>query len=326
MKKALSLILALTLCIGLLAGCGNKTADPATPVDEGSDQLTIAWVASDMSDENLAYTTRVMEDYCAEKGIKLLTFDGKANAQTQANFMSNAISQNVDAIIIDTIDTAALGTTLMEVKEAGIIMGTVISDVDEMYQEYRDFYVGLDDNIAGEIAGGLFIEQFKDKDEAKVVCVEGATGSSPQIRRHDGFAAGIEGANINVIDSKTCSAWSIPDAMTIAEDFLTKYGSDLDGIFCHWDNGGTGVREALKAAGFNPGDVFMVTVDGCYAGFDLIRDGWSYASVMQDSTKIAQLGIDYVIQLSEGGTVPSITNPDPILITKDNVDDIDPGW
>jgi ribose transport system substrate-binding protein len=56
--------------------------------------------------------------------------------------------------------------------------------------------------------------------------------------------------------------------MNIMDDFIVKYGDQIQGVFCHWDNGATGVIGALKNA--NMTDVFVVGVDGCRAGFDQV--------------------------------------------------------
>ena len=63
------------------------------------------------------------------------------------------------------------------------------------------------------------------------------------------LTAVLEGTNINVMDYKACEQWQTAMALAIAEDMIVKYGDEIDGVFCHWDNGATGVIEAFKAAG-----------------------------------------------------------------------------
>lgn len=48
--------------------------------------------------------------------------------------------------------------------------------------------------------------------------------------------------------------------MAIMEDFIVKYGDKIDAVFCHWDNGATGVINALENA--NMDGVYIVAVDG----------------------------------------------------------------
>ncbi|MCD2493034.1 sugar ABC transporter substrate-binding protein [Lacrimispora sp. NSJ-141] len=339
MSKRYNIMITIVLILTLFcAGCGggkvrqetkeaSKSAEESTggSKEEGlKEGSLVAIIPSDMSDPNLVYVSKCLEKYCDEMGYESALFDPQANAQTQANMISNAVAQGASAVVFDPIDSAALGTAMMEAKEAGVLVITTVGDIDEMYHEYRDVYVGPDDLVAGEMAAECFKEHFPDG--AEVVCIEGAAGHSAQIRRRDGFAAGIEGGNIKILDSKSCTSWSTSDAMTIAEDFIVMHGDKMDGIFCHWDNGGVGVVEALEAAKYEPGDVFMVTIDGCYNGFDLIREGWVYASIMQDCNTMARVCIESIKTLQEGGEVEEIIHPDLILVTEENVDSIDPGW
>ena len=63
------------------------------------------------------------------------------------------------------------------------------------------------------------------------------------------------------------------------EAFLAKYGDEIDGAFIHNDNMAIGAVEAMKAAGVQPGDIVIVSVDGTRGGFQLMIDGWVQADV-----------------------------------------------
>ena len=64
------------------------------------------------------------------------------------------------------------------------------------------------------------------------------------------------------------------------EDMIVKEGDQIEGIFCHWDNGATGIIGALKAAGME--GKFLVAVDGCRAGFEQVRSGAQSVTIMQN--------------------------------------------
>ena len=53
----------------------------------------------------------------------------------------------------------------------------------------------------------------------------------------------------------------------------------IDGAFIHNDNMAIGAVEAMKAAGLQPGDIQIVSVDGTRGGFQLMIDGWVQADV-----------------------------------------------
>ena len=76
--------------------------------------------------------------------------------------------------------------------------------------------------------------------------IGGQAGHVAATNRHTGFSEGIKGKNITVLDYKNPQAWDTAQAQAIAEDMITKYGDKIQFIFCHWDNGATGVINALK--------------------------------------------------------------------------------
>ena len=63
------------------------------------------------------------------------------------------------------------------------------------------------------------------------------------------------------------------------EAFLKKYEGQIQGVFIHNDDMAIGAIEAIKAAGLNPGDLKIVSVDGTRGGFQAMIDGWLQADV-----------------------------------------------
>ena len=68
---------------------------------------------------------------------------------------------------------------------------------------------------------------------------------------------------------------------------ITKYGDKIQFIFCHWDNGATGVINALKARNVEwANKVMIVAVDGNKAGFDQVKSWPNYISIAQNAETI----------------------------------------
>ncbi len=343
MKKTLCLVLVMVLAISLFSGCANGAAPEASTkastaeapaevaaADETTDapsadgtKMKIAFLPGDMANESQAYSAKQFEKYGPEYGFEVTILDGKADAQVQAQTVRNCIAQKMDAIFINPNDINGVVPSLMEAKAAGIVVGMFSSDLTEEFAESRDFFVGVNDNMAGEEAANEFISHFPDG--AKIVEVGGQAGHDAQIKRHDGFASVIEGSNINVIDSQSCAAWSTSDAMAITEDFIVKYGDDIQGVFCHWDNGATGVIEALKAANMN--DVYVVAVDGCRAGFDQVEAGTQAVCIMQNFTNMTKTSLEVAKKALNKEAFDEINYVALDVVTKDNINDFEyPEW
>ena len=68
---------------------------------------------------------------------------------------------------------------------------------------------------------------------------------------------------------------------------ITKYGDKIQFVFTHWDNGATGVINALKAVN-QPwaNDVLIIGVDGNKVGFQQVESWKNYISIAQNAETI----------------------------------------
>jgi len=117
--------------------------------------------------------------------------------------------------------------------------------------------------------------------------IGGQAGHVAANNRHTGFAAGIQGTNIQVLDYKNPTAWDTAQAQAIAADMITKYGNKIQFIFCHWDNGATGVIQALKAVNQDwANKVMIIAVDGNKTAFAQVMSWPNYTSIAQNAETI----------------------------------------
>lgn len=306
MKKVLGIVLALALvCVMVAGACA----------EEGK-TLKVAYIPNSMSNEMNAYGFKIMEQYAPEYNMEVTAFDGQYDPQTETAAITNCIGQGYDAIILCPSDINAVVPAVMQAKEAGVLVVMYSADLPEEYRELRDIFVGVDDTIAGEEAAKAFIEQFPDG--AKVIEVGGAAGTDAQNRRHDGFNAALEGSNIEVLDYRACDTWSTDQAMSITEDMIVKYGDEIQGVFCHWDNGATGCIEALSNAGLE--DVFVVAIDGCRGGFDQVKAGTQSVCISQNVVNISVKTLE-TIRAAADGEPYEAENFIPLdVVTAENVD------
>ncbi len=327
MKKIVLIsMLVLIMVFGtVLSACDNSTTseETATETEETTnttveEEVTpkVAFIPGDMANESQAFSAKMFEKHAEEYGLEVVILDGKADANVQAQAVTNAAAQGVVAIYVNPNDINAIIPSLMAAKEAGVIVGMFSSDVPEGYEDVRDFFVGVDDNMAGEAAAQAFLNAFPDG--ANIIEIGGQAGHDAQIKRHDGFNSTLEGTNINVMDYKACEQWQTAMALAIAEDMIVKYGDDIDGVFCHWDNGATGVIEAFKAAGLE--GKYIVGVDGNRAGFEQVRSGEQAASIAQNFETFAIKTLSLTRDLLDGKTIEPVNFIPLDIVTQDNID------
>lgn len=353
MKKWIALLLAVVMVLGLVA-CGSNAstadtaADASTSTDAAADtaadntatddtaaddtaasadgEVKVAFITQSLTNASQAYAWTQFQKYADEYGFTVTVFDENYDAQNGVAAIGTCIAQGYTAVCINPTDPSALIPSLLEAKEAGVIVGMYSSELPEGFAttEYRDFMCGTDDVMCGEVAGQTLIEAFPDG--CNVVEVGGQSGHSAQIKRHDGFASAIEGSNINLLDSVDCENWASEDALAITEDFIVKYGDEIDAVFCHWDVGATGVIEALKNAGMN--DVYVIGVDGCSVGYDQVIEGTQALCVGQSFSQMTQDAFGCITKILNGETLENDviwTNLD--IVTAETVNDFAyPEW
>ena len=346
-KKLMATVLAASLAFGLAAcgsAAGGDTAseapseesaeeapaeeapaaeDTAETAAEAGKTLKIAYIPNSMSNEMNAYGYKIMEEHQGDYNMEVTAFDGQYDSQTETAAITNCIGQGYDAMILCPSDINAVIPAVMQAKEAGIIVAMYSADLPEEYREYRDIFVGVDDTEAGKNAAKAFIDRFPDG--AKVIEVGGTAGTDAQIRRHDGFNAGLEGSKIEVLDYQATESWSSNETMDITQDMIVKYGDEIQGIFCHWDGGATGCIEALKNAGIE--GTYIVAIDGSRSGFDQVKDGTQNVCISQNVVNISLKALEVIRSAADGGDFEAENYVPLDMVTSDNVEELPyPEW
>lgn len=334
MKKAMALILALMMMAAIVTGCAKQDAGTATDGastntensgDSSEKVFRAAHVCSSMSNESDVYCWQVFQEICADYGFEMTNFEGQWDVQNEVKAIGTCIADGYDAVFSCPSDIDGIVPALMETKEAGLVVGMLSADLRTENSQYRDFFVGINDIDAGKTAAQAVAERFPNG--ANAVEIGGTAGGDWQIKRHDGFLEGIDGTNIVMLDSQNTTNASGSEAMAIAEDFLTKYGDEIDVIYVHSDTMVTGVIEAIKNAGYEPGDFCIIGVDGCRIGYQQVKDGWQTICISQDFREQCVMELEVARAVLTGEDYEELNYQIPTVVTADNIDDMpDPGW
>jgi len=333
MKKIFKFLLPLMLIVMLVA-CDDD--DNGTNGDNGNGdngngeanvdvdgEFTAAFVTQAMSNESQAFSWNEFQRLAPDFGFEMHVFAGENEPAVEVAGIEQAIAEGYDAIFVNPSSIEAVVPALMEAQEAGIIVGMFSSELPDEHHDLRDFQVGSDDYLGGVQAGEFVSEQFPDG--ANFVEVGGQAGHDAQIRRHDGFRTGIADNLIELDSQNAPTGWNTHEALAIMEDFIVRFGDDIDIVFCHWDNGASGVIEALQTAGMD--DVFVIGVDGNRTGYAQVRDGTQALSVGQSFTNMVYQSLYNARAMLNGEDVPEINIIPLDMVTIDTIDDfVEPDW
>lgn len=317
-RNIIAMVLAV-LMVFSLAGCAGKAPaanEPSQPSAGAPEVQKIAFIVADMANESQAFATKMFQKHAKEYDFEVTVLDAKGDAQAETQAVNNAVAQGVKALFVNPNDINAIVPALEAARKAGVVVGMFSSDLPKDKAAARDFFVGVNDNMAGEAAAQAFMDKFPDG--ANIVEIGGQSGHDAQIKRHDGFNNAIKDSKIAVIDYKATQQWATDQAMTIMEDMITKNGAKIDGVFVHWDNGATGAIQALKAAKME--GKFVVGVDGCRAGFDQVRSGDQSVTIMQNFENMTTKSLELARKVVDGEKVEPENFIPLDIVNLDNID------
>ena len=122
MKKALELLLCATMLMGLLAGCGGSKEQSTGDSGDGEESAAsakVAYLTPSLDVPFWRYVRHGIEDELGKSGIECVTYDSKDDANTQLSNAQDALTKQVDAIIISPTDSASCVSVLSAAEEAG---------------------------------------------------------------------------------------------------------------------------------------------------------------------------------------------------------------
>jgi ribose transport system substrate-binding protein len=252
-----------------------------------------------------------------EAGATLSVSDAQDDAQQQADDIQDFITQAVDVILINPVDSAAIVPSIEAANEAGIPVFTVDRGAEggEVVT-----HIASDNVLGGRLAGEYLFEQVGG--EGTVAQLEGVPGASATNDRGQGFQEALDGAaGIELASSQTAN-FNREEGYNVAQNLL-QATQDLAGIFAQNDEMALGAVEAAEEAGLT--DLVIVGFDATDDALAAIADGRMAGTVAQQPAMMGQLGVELAVDfLVEGQELTPTVPVEVTVVTADNVDDFLP--
>jgi len=214
------------------------------------------------------------KETASKLGVKLIFSDAQQKQENQISAIRSCIQQGVDVIALPPVVEPGWDAVLQEAKDANIPVIVVDRSVSADPSLYSA-HIGSDMEIEGKRSAEEFNKLLPNG--GNILELSGTTGSGAAVGRAKGFREALN-PNIKILDSQTGN-FTRAEGKPVMEAFLKKYAGQIDGVFFHNDDMAIGAVEAIKAAGIQPGELKMVSIDGTRGGFQLMIDGWLQADV-----------------------------------------------
>ena len=258
--------------------------------------------------------SKSMEDEAAKRGWQLVYTDAAGSAAKQVADVRSMIAQGVDVILLSPREEKPLIPAVMEAKKAGIPMILIDRSVDATMAtagvDYAAF-IGSDFVKEGNMAAEVLTAFMKG--EAKIIQLEGSTGSSPANDRASGFADYIKAhPGMQIIASQ--SGDFARDKGRQVFETLYQAHPDATALYSHNDEMTMGAIAAMEAAGKVPGkDLIIATIDGTKDATQAILDGKVLVCI-ECNPKFGPAAFDAIVKLGNGETLePKLVNKDRIF-------------
>jgi len=333
MKFSLGTVLLLVL--GLVMSIGAiGVADQASP--------RIALFVSTINNPYFVTMANGAKAAAEELGASITVFDGQNDASIQTKQLEDAIAKGYSAILLNSVDQAALVPVVKEANDAGIPVFSVDRDVKG---GERVCYIGTSNVLAAQQGAATFLRDLAVTRFAKptpwnIVILEGIPGASAAVEREEGFKnvlqPFIDAGVIKVIADQTAQ-FDRATGLKVMEDILATT-KDIDGLICANDEMALGALKALKEASIPVG---MANNGVIIMGFDAeddavaaVKAGDLVGTVAQAPFIQGYWGTKAAVQYVQGTwTVPAGTQvyeptgakfiPTPVaIVTIDNADTI----
>ncbi|MBS3987752.1 MAG: substrate-binding domain-containing protein [Erysipelothrix sp.] len=275
MKKLLSFVFVLFLIVGLSA-CSS---DP-TPTKS----MKIGFAASTFTNPFFNDIKDGIESVLPGTGYTLVSLGADNDASKQAAQIEDLITQKVDLILLNPVDSTTVGTKIAEANAAGIPVITV----DRSAETGQVVAHVASDNVLGGKMAGEFLKAFFSEDY-KVLELLGQPGASAATDRSKGFQEVFGASNIN---QSITANWSRAEGQSVTEAFLSAQGNPAKVlVFAANDEMALGAVQALLASSF--------VTEYKVVGFDAIDDAVAAVNAGTMEATVAQQPFEIGVQAAK---------------------------
>jgi ribose transport system substrate-binding protein len=230
----------------------------------------------------------------------------------EVQIVDSMINQHMDAIALAPVDRKALVSVVERAAAVGIPVVIFDSPIDT---ENFTAQVATDNYHAGAIAAQRMIEILSGKGKVAIVATQ--AGAASTMAREKGFEDAIhaKAPGIQIVDKRYGNS-DFAQALAVSENMLTAY-PDLDAFFASNESSAVGAAQALES---RHSKVKLVGFDSSPSLLEGLKSGAIDSLVVQDPFRMGYDTVISVVEKLDGGAPKKIQNIDPLVVTRENLD------
>ena len=341
MKKFLSIMLALAMVLALVA-CGAETApateaapaateaapaETAAPAEQVGAGKVVGIAMPTQSSERWINDGANMKKQLEAKGYEVILQYAEDDVQMQVSQIENMVAQQVDCLVIASIDSVALTGVEAQAKAAGIPI--IAYDRLLMQTDAVSYYASFDNEGVGRAIAEYVEAKLDLANTTETYTIELFMGSTDDNNAHllyagimkviqkylDNGTLVCKSGQVD-FDDNTTLRWSQEAAQKRCEDILAGFYADEDLDICMtaYDGLAYGCRSALEGAGYTAENWPLITgQDAELMAVKNIIGGYQTMSIAKDTRTLAEKCVTMVDAVLTGSE-PEIND----TVTYDN--------
>ena len=262
------------------------------------------------------------ETDAAESGasITVTDYDSRNDAGTQLQNAQDAITAGTNLIIISPTDSSTAPTVLELAAENNVPV--VIADIGTDEGEYVSFVISSNESGAYD-AGKVLVETMKEKgfEAADVLMITISQARLNGQNRTRGITRAVEEGGSKIVQFLESEDYTRAEAQRQASDMLTA-NPEARGFFTQHDEAALGALAAIEESG-RAAEIVFASFDGSPESVELIKEGKLVAAAMQQPVLMGRLSMEVGLKHLRGETVEQETEVPTILVTPENVAELE---
>lgn len=258
----------------------------------------------------------------AKSGAKITVtdYDSQNSAATQLQNAQDVITAGVDLIIISPTDSSSAPEVLELAAENKVPV--VIADIGTDSGDFVSFVISSNESGAYD-AGKVLMSTMADKGwkGGDVLMITISQARLNGQNRTKGFTRAVEEAGGKIVQFLESKDYNRAEAQTQASDMISA-NPDAHGFFAQHDEAALGSEAAIEESG-KANDIVLASFDGSPESVELIKQGKIVAAAMQQPVLMGRISAEVGLKHLRGEQVEKQTEVPTILVTPQNVKDLE---
>ncbi|GHB45866.1 transporter [Streptomyces xanthochromogenes] len=294
------------VCLAAVIGAGYLL----NPGSSGSGTTKLGMSLSTLNNPFFVQMKAGAQAEAKAEGIDLTVTDAQNDASQQANQIENFTSSGMKSIIVNPVDSDAVGPAVRGANKADV---PVIAADRGVNKAETATLVASDNAAGGRLAARTLGEKLGGK--GRIVVLQGTAGTSVSRERGAGFTEGLKAyPGIEVVASQPAD-FDRTKGLDVMTNLLQSH-PDITGVFAENDEMALG---AVKALGGRAGSaVAVVGFDGTPDAIKAVGAGSLYASVAQQPGELGRIAVRNAVLAIRGKKPDSAVKVPVKVVTREN--------